>query len=120
LLVDDDPAFAYATSRRIEEAGHRVITSTNSREAINLLEGDSDIDLLVADIVMPPGHPNGFAIGKAARMRNPDLKVLYMSAYDIQANGLFHGETVLTKPFDLDDLVLEIQTRLDAPREAAR
>jgi CheY-like chemotaxis protein len=120
LLVDDDEAFAYATSRLIKAAGHRALTFTDSRKALRIFETVQDIDVLVADVVMPHGHPNGFAVAQMARMRNPDLKVVYMSGYEILRKDLTQGDRVLLKPFSPSDLVAEIEARLREPRGVGR
>lgn len=120
LLIDDDETFAYATSRLIKGAGHRVITFIDSRKALRILETVQDVDVLVADVVMPDGHPNGFAVAQIARARNPDLKVVYMSGYDILSKDLTGGEKVLLKPFTPGDIIVEIESRLREPRELRR
>jgi CheY-like chemotaxis protein len=114
LLIDDDEAFAYATSRVIRSAGHRVITFTDSRKALRILETVQDFDVVVTDVVMPDGHPNGFAIAQMARVRNPDLKVVYISGYELLSKDLTAGEKVLLKPFSPGELVVEIESRLRA------
>jgi CheY-like chemotaxis protein len=118
LLIDDDELFAYATARLIKEAGHRVVTLTDSLKALNILETVRDIELLVVDVVMPVGQPNGFAMAKMARMCNPALKVVYMSGYEIAAKDLIRGERVLLKPFTQADLIIEIEKRLREPETA--
>jgi CheY-like chemotaxis protein len=114
LLIDDDEAFAYATSRVIRGAGHRVITFTDSRKALRILETVQDFDVVVTDVVMPDGHPNGFAIAQMARSRNPDLKVVYISGYELLSKDLTAGEKVLLKPFSPGALVVEIESRFRA------
>jgi CheY-like chemotaxis protein len=112
LLIDDDEAFAYATSKVIRGAGHRVITFTDSRKALRVLETVQDFDVVVADVVMPDGHPNGFAIAQMARVRNPALKVVYISGYELLSRDLAAGEKVLLKPFAPADLIGEIASRV--------
>jgi hypothetical protein len=55
-----------------------------------------------------------------ARMRNPDLKVVYMSGYEILSKDLTQGDRVLLKPFSPSDLVAEIEARLREPRGVGR
>jgi CheY-like chemotaxis protein len=117
LLVEDDEAFAYAAAREIENAGHRVVAVTESMAGLNVLDTDPSIDLLVLDIKMPPGQPHGFALGRMANRRRPDLPIIYITAYPQLAEQ--DGETarVLRKPLEGRALVNEIAARLG---EAAR
>jgi CheY-like chemotaxis protein len=68
--------------------------------------------LLITDIVMPGGI-NGFALARMARMRRLDLRVLYVTGYDLpMEEGI--GK-VLRKPIELDALVAEAQKALAGP-----
>ncbi|QJD84361.1 response regulator [Cohnella herbarum] len=53
LLVDDDVRNVFTLSSVLEHRNMRVVTAENGREALNVLERDSDIDLVLMDIMMP-------------------------------------------------------------------
>jgi two-component system cell cycle sensor histidine kinase/response regulator CckA len=72
LLVDDDEAFRYATTKILENAGFSVSAASDYREAHVVLEGDSPVDLLVTDVIFP-GQIHGFALARMARMRRLGL-----------------------------------------------
>src|SRR5690242_7407026 len=102
LLVDDEESFRYAASRALEDAGYNVVAAEDYRDALVRLEGRAPIDLLVSDIVMPD-RVHGFALARMARMRRRDLKVLYVTAYDIPSDEAL-GK-VLRKPLADAELV---------------
>jgi CheY-like chemotaxis protein len=104
LVVDDDKAFRYVAARALRAAGYQVTMAPDFRVALQILEGDQPLDLLITDIVMPE-RVNGFALARMARLRRLDLKVLYMTAYDIPT-GEAIGK-VLRKPLPLEVLTLE-------------
>jgi CheY-like chemotaxis protein len=109
LLVDDDEAYRTAAARALQNAGFNVVAVADYRDALSHLEGSDPIDLLIADIVMP-NRVHGFALARMARMRRRNLKVLYMTAYDVptvEAVG-----KVLRKPILDDDLIREAQSVL--------
>ena len=111
LVVDDDPAFGDSTARVLRAAGFEVCLAPDYRLALEDLESTRPIDLLITDIVMPD-RVNGVALSRMARMRRPELKVIYVTAYDIpgvedQAIG-----PVLRKPLDDDRLVAEVRRAL--------
>src|SRR5215470_7617430 len=82
LLVDDDLAFGAAAAGALRSAGFEVFVAPDYRLALEELESSRPIDLLITDIVMPE-RVNGVALSRMARMRRQDLKVMYLSAYDI-------------------------------------
>jgi CheY-like chemotaxis protein len=73
LVVDDDEAFCYTAGKVLREAGYRVLLAPDHRLALQILESPQPLDLLITDVVMP-GHVNGFALARMARMRRHDLK----------------------------------------------
>ena len=53
-----------------------------SATALEVLEAERPIDLLITDIVMP-GSVNGIALSRMARLRRRDLKVVYLTGYNV-------------------------------------
>jgi YesN/AraC family two-component response regulator len=79
---------------------------------LELLEGDQPIDLMLTDIVMPD-RVNGLALARMARLRRPDIKLLYVTGYDIPGLATEALGPMLRKPFGDDDF-------LDAVRQTLR
>lgn len=109
LLVDDEESFRYAAAKALEAAGFVVHVAPDYREALALLEGGAPIDLLVTDVIMPE-RVHGFALARMARMRKMDLKVLYITAYDVPDLESFGR--VLRKPISDEQLVDEVRRAL--------
>ena len=84
------------------------------RLALEILEGDERIDLLLTDVVMPD-RLKGLALSGMARMRRLDLRVIYISGYDVP--GLEHEAlgTLLRKPISDELLLAEIAHTLSTP-----
>ncbi len=53
LLVDDDPRNIFALASVLERRGMRVLTATTGGEAIDLVENDCAISIVLVDIMMP-------------------------------------------------------------------
>jgi HAMP domain-containing protein/CheY-like chemotaxis protein/signal transduction histidine kinase len=53
LLVDDDPRNVFALSSVLERRGMRVLTANNGSEAINCIESDAEVAIVLMDIMMP-------------------------------------------------------------------
>jgi two-component SAPR family response regulator len=77
------------------------------------LEAPGKIDLLIVDLVMPAGQPNGLAFAEEARQHLPDAPIIFITGYYgfVARSGELPG-TVLYKPVDLDLLTREIGERL--------
>jgi hypothetical protein len=53
LLVDDDARNIFALSSVLERRGMRVLTATTGREAIDIVESDPGVAIVLMDIMMP-------------------------------------------------------------------
>jgi CheY-like chemotaxis protein len=96
----------------LRNAGFVVSAAPNHHLALQILEGPEPPDLLITDVVMP-GGVNGFALARMARMRRLELRVLYVTGYDLPTEeGI--GK-ILRKPIDLDVLVTEARNALAGP-----
>ena len=113
LLVDDDPVFGEAIASVLRVAGFEVFLAPDYRLALEDLESTRPIDLLITDIVMPE-RVNGVALSRMARMRRPDLKVIYLTAYDIPGVEDDAIGPVLRKAVDDEQLIAEVRRVLAA------
>ena len=66
------------------------------------------MDLLLTDIVMP-GSVNGIALSRMARLRRRDLKVVYLTGYNVPGVEEEASGPILRKPIDDAFLVSEIE-----------
>lgn len=111
LLVDDEDEFRYAAEKALRNAGFDVTSVPNYQKALDILVGPEPLDLLLTDIVMRNGI-NGFALARMARMRRLDLKLLYMTGYDVPTHEA--GAKILRKPISDTELLKEVQQALAA------
>jgi CheY-like chemotaxis protein len=100
LVVEDEAEFRCVVVQMLTEAGYRVSEADGFEPAIALVERDLSIDLLLTDIGMTPGSPQGILIARMSQYRRVGLKVVYMTGGDATAiTGLANGAPVLQKPF---------------------
>jgi len=102
VLVADDESIVRDLARRILEMdGYRIVEAVDGAEAVKLLAGGAEIDLLMADLEMP--NLAGEEMVRQCRLTHPDLKVLYVSGVIdrlLDARPmLWEGEAFLYKPF---------------------
>jgi CheY-like chemotaxis protein len=82
----------------LRDAGYTVWEANNPALALQILQRERPIDLLLVDYAMP--EMNGPALIDRARACQPGLKTLLITGYAeaLRNNGVF-GTPVLTKPF---------------------
>ena len=117
LVVDDEPPVRALARRVLEVQGHIVLDAADGRHALNFVDEQRTIDLLITDINMP--DMSGIELAAEVRNRRPGIKVLYLTGY---VERLFEdgyvlqpNETFLEKPFSARGLRDAIQL-LAAPR----
>lgn len=96
--------------RALREAGYRVLEAADGAAALEMLRRESDIRLVLTDVVMP--RMSGFELADQIRSRRgpPAPALLFMSAH-----GLNHSELpgpVLKKPFSRELLGAEVRRLL--------
>jgi signal transduction histidine kinase len=120
LVVEDNAELLEIAVTMIRDLGYRVLVAANGVEAIALLNGDTPVDLLFSDVVMPHGI-NGADLASQARSIDKNLKVLLTSGYpgahgaDATASDDF---PILAKPYRRDDLARMLRAVLASPRRA--
>ena len=82
LLADDHALFRNGCRMMLEELNSGVIVdeATNLGEALGLLEGSSDFDLVILDLVMP-GMDSISSINKMRKLA-PDVPLVMLSAFE--------------------------------------
>jgi PAS domain S-box-containing protein len=112
LLVEDQPAVRELTRRILQAQGYQVIDTGNPETALDLL-GDTRIDLLLTDVVMP--ELSGPDLAKRVRRQHPDVRVMFMSGYaGHSALNATDGVPLILKPFTPQSLALKVREVLDA------
>jgi len=111
LVVEDEDAHRYMLRRALSLHGFDVVTAAGYLKALEVVESDQRIDLLITDIVMSPGV-NGFALARMAKMRRPTLKIMYVTAFEVPVDEALG--TVLRKPISDDQLIEEVRATLAA------
>jgi CheY-like chemotaxis protein len=115
LIVDNDDDIRDLAETVLLRAGHPVLTAKDGVTGFRLLERHPEIALLFTDIVMP--RIDGLMLADMAKLRRPQLKVLYATAYRDEMNrqpGYRYGE-VLAKPYRPRDIEAAVQRALSAP-----
>lgn len=93
LLVDDDALIASSTLALLEDLGHKVVEASSGAEALKLLDGGLQPDLIITDHAMP--GMTGIELAVRVRSRKPELPILLATGF---------AELVGTQPIELPRL----------------
>ena len=111
LVVEDDAGVRGFVISAARELGFAVFEADNAVLALERLEANPQITILLTDVVMP--SVTGNQLAAMALAKRPDLRVIYMTGYTRNAivhNGVLDpGTRLLTKPFTLEELDRELQ-----------
>jgi|ERR1019366_2367391 two-component system alkaline phosphatase synthesis response regulator PhoP len=113
LLVEDEEHLLKTILLNLELEGYSVTTAINGIEAVNKF-GKGYFDLVILDVMLP--EMNGFDVCEAIRKENTEIPILFLTAKGSSSDrvqGLKLGaDDYLTKPFNLEELLLRVQILL--------
>lgn len=119
LLAEDDTAMRTYLARALVNAGYEVSEVDRGTEALPLLEAEQ-FDLLLSDIVMP--EMDGIELAQRCAEISPQTKVMFITGFaavSLRASREQPHAKVLSKPFHLRDLVLEVERVFEDAKEAS-
>ena len=119
LLAEDDQAMRTYLARALQNAGYDVVSVDRGTEALPYLESEH-FDLLLSDIVMP--EMDGIELAQRCAEISPMTKVMFITGFaavSLRASREAPQAKVLSKPFHLRDIVMEVQ-RVFGLSESAR
>jgi len=99
LVVDDDALILDVTAAMLNDLGCDVVTALRGDQALEQLERDQSIEILITDINMP--EMDGYELVDRARAIRDGLKVIMLSGQDPDG----HGFPFIRKPFLEQDLL---------------
>ncbi len=110
LFVDDEPAILRAIKRIFHRSNLQICTASNSVDALRILE-QTPVSVMVSDYSMP--EQNGAELLAQARTIRPETVRIILSGNNDQTatiEAINQGKVFkyLTKPFDKDTLIREV------------
>ena len=116
LLAEDDEAMRVYLVRALQRSGYAVVSVDRGTAALAEIERGERFDLLLTDIVMP--EMDGIELAQKASVIVPEMRVMFItgfSAVTLRAGEAMPQAKVLSKPFHLRDLVLEVDRMFVEP-----
>ena len=113
LIVEDDPNTRKLLSAVLKSNGYNAFVSANGVDALEVLE-HNHVDLMIIDVMMP--KMNGYELTQTLRDSGSQIPMLMLSAKqavsDIKQGFIVGIDDYMTKPFDIDELLLRIKALL--------
>jgi DNA-binding response OmpR family regulator len=120
MVVDDAEDILIVIRYGLEEKNFKVDTFNTAESALEAFERHAPdyYNLVLTDIRLP--KMNGFALYLYLKEKNPSMKILFMTAFEIQLEefrNIIPGaeiDGIIKKPFIVDDLVMQIKHNLES------
>jgi two-component system alkaline phosphatase synthesis response regulator PhoP len=109
LLVEDEESLASALTLNLGMEGYHVVHVTNGPAALEKFRNQA-FDLAILDVMIP--QLDGFTVCQTVRLEGNITPILFLSAKSTgrdRVEGLrIGGDDYLSKPFDLEELLLRV------------
>lgn len=113
LLVEDEENLQEALKLNLELEGYEVSSCFDGAQALKMV-AQEHFDLIILDVMLP--EIDGIQVCETIRLNNTELPILILSAKNSSADrvlGLKKGaDDYLTKPFNLEELLLRVDKLL--------
>ena len=104
LVVEDEWLILADLVTEWKHAGWEVVEARTGESALQELEANQSIDLLITDIRLA-GHLSGWDVAEAARIVRPTLPVIYTSGNSANKSRQVDGSVFLSKPCQTAEVV---------------
>ncbi len=114
LLVEDEENLHDALKLNLELEGYEITSAFDGHEALKKVQ-EEYFDLIIMDVMLP--GVDGISVTESIRLQNNEVPILILSAKNTSADrvaGLKKGaDDYLTKPFNLEELLLRVQKLIE-------
>ena len=122
LLVDDEPGFVQALSRRLVNRGYHASCALSGEEALSTLDENQNIDVVLLDIRMP--GLGGLETLRRIKSIHPLVETIMLTAYATVATAVEAMQIgtydYLIKPCDFKELTAKVEASARRKRERER
>jgi len=119
LIVDDDVNLCTVLEEELIEIGYNAHSVNSADDAMRFLESGNPADLILLDLKMP--GKDGFYVLETLKRRKIQVKVIVLTAYaDVKSaidSARLGANDFISKPYDLDELLITIRKVLQKELE---
>lgn len=114
LLVEDEESLREALKLNLELEEYEVTAVDNGKKAIKAFK-EEYFDCIILDIMMP--ELDGLMVCESIRLQNEKVPIMFLSAKSSGADRVLGlrkgGDDYLTKPFNLEELLLRVEKLIE-------
>jgi DNA-binding response OmpR family regulator len=118
LLVEDDSSLGFVVKDNLEENGYEVIFSSDGENGWQQFMRHN-IDICLLDVMLP--KKDGMALAGQIRKKNDKIPILFLTAKSMDEDRIAGfkagGDDYITKPFNMEELLLRIEVFLKRTRK---
>ena len=112
LIVEDELSVRALADLVLTLSGYGVRTAATPTEALQILESERDIDVVLTDIVLP--EMTGYDFVDEAQRIAPSLRIVFMSGHASDYVRRGGNDRFLPKPFTVESLRTVIRAAMAA------
>jgi CheY-like chemotaxis protein len=112
LIVEDEPFVRVTGADLLAEAGFEVLEAGSADEALRILEATPEVRVVFSDVEMP-GSLDGLGLARRICRRWPTIGIVLTSGHRVRAEMIPCEGRFLTKPYDGQALVRQIEEIVD-------
>jgi len=115
LLIEDDTVLRENTAELLELSKYEVLTASNGKTGVSMAKKNHP-DIIICDIMMPELDGYGVLKTLSKNKRTKHIPFIFLSAKtehsDVRKGMNLGADDYITKPFNEDDLISAIESRL--------
>ena len=119
LLVDDEVPFVETMTKRLTKRDLRITSAFNGKEALDKLEEDRSVEVVILDVKMP--GMDGNETLKEIKRRYPLVEVIMLTGHATVESGIdgmkLGAFDYLMKPCDMDQLISKVKEAVAKKRQ---
>ena len=119
MLVDDEVPFVETMTKRLEKRELNVITALSGKEALETLNTNRNVDVVILDVKMP--GMDGIETLKEIKKAFPLIEVVMLTGHatvESAIEGMKQGAyDYLMKPCDIDQLMSKVEEATEKKRD---
>lgn len=118
LLVEDDSSLGFVIKDNLEDAGYEVIYCVDGETGYTQFMRHN-IDICLLDVMLP--KKDGMALAGQIRKKNEHVPIIFLTAKSMDEDKIAGfkagGDDYITKPFNMQELLLRIEVFLKHARK---
>ena len=111
LLVDDELSFLDIVTKRLSKRNIQVRTASSGEDALQMLENDSSIEIVILDVKMP--GMDGLETLSEIKKNHDYVEVIILTGHASVESAIegmrLRAIDYLMKPCDIDKLILKVE-----------